>query len=195
MRIGSSSILLLATGAAGMLAGLGLSFAVPGAYVSQAVLSLEGPPTPAERLDLIRSLAERAWPRIVLSRIIENFDLYGSDRTTSLQDAVSKMRSQITTTRLERRGDGFQTFFAIRFQYQDPAAAQKVVGDLAHRLIAENHRGEELGIPGALVAIISPATLPRFEFGSKRLLLAGEGLVLGLAVGALLISRRRRPNP
>lgn len=177
-----------------MLLGLGLSYTVPSLYVSEIVLSVQGPPTPQERLDLIGSLEERAWPRIVLARIIEGFDLYASDQTTSLQDAVSKMRNEISTVPTDRRGSGFETFFAIRFQYEDPAVAQKVVTDLAQRLLAENHRGEELGIPGAFLKITSPATLPKFAFGSKRLILAGEGLVLGLAAGTLLALRRRRPQ-
>lgn len=191
--IGSSGKLLAAAGAAGILVALGVSFALPRLYVSQMVLLVEGPPTPQARVDFIHALAEHAWPRIVLGRIVENFCLYGSCRANlSPGDLVSKMRSGISTIPVGTRDNGYGTTFAIRFEYGDPAAAQKVVADLAQRLIADNRRSDELGIPGAYLKVISPPTLPRFPVSPKRLLLAGEGLAAGLLAGAFLAFRRRR---
>jgi len=189
--MGSSAKLLAAAGLVGILAGLGLSFAAPSRYISQAVLLVAGPPTPQARVDLIHSLAERAWPRIVLARIIEDFDLY-KDAASSSEDVVSQMRNDISAVPLDARKGGGDSEFAIRFGYSDPAAAQKVAANLTQRLLDENQRGEALGIPAAHLQVISPASLPRFPAGPNRLLLSGEGLVAGLIAGALLASRKRR---
>ena len=201
--MGHSGKLLAVTGAAGILIALGVSFAIPNLYISQVVLLVEGPPTQEARVDAIQSLAERAWPRIVLGRMIENFDLYASDLyeskggKSSLEDLVSKMRSQISTTPLnnrDTRDNGRGTTFAIGFEYGDPKVAQQVVADLERRLIAENQHGEELGIPGVDLKIISPPSVPRYPASPKRLLLAVEGLTAGLLAGAFLAFRRRRPR-
>jgi hypothetical protein len=97
---------------AGILVGLGASFAAPRSYASQTVLSLEGPPTAEARADLIHSLGERAWTRGALAHMIDNFDLYpGASANTSLQGLTTQMRKQISVT----AADASDSYFFIRF--------------------------------------------------------------------------------
>jgi hypothetical protein len=180
---------LAAAGIAGILVGLGASFAAPRSYASQTVISVEGPPTPDARADLIHSLAERAWTRGALASMIDNFDLYaGASAGKSLQALTTEMRQQISTT----PAGADNTRFQIRFEYGEPHAAQKVVADLSRRLMAENDRTEQLGIPGANLKVASPPTLPNSPLFSVHWILLLEGLAGGLVAGALLSFRKAR---
>jgi hypothetical protein len=117
--------------------------------------------------------------------MIDNFDLYpGASANISLQVLTTQMRRQISV----RPADASDVRFLIRFEYGDPYVAQKVVADLSKRLIGENDRGVQLGIPGADLKVVSPPTLPN----ARRVhwVLLGEGLAGGLVVGALLSFRK-----
>ena len=109
-----------------------------------------------------------------------------SDREPSLQDLTTQMRQQISET----PADASNSRYVIRFEYGDPKAAQQVVTDLSRRLIAENDRGAQLGIPGADLKVVSPPTLPNSTLYSVHWVLLAEGLAGGLAVGALLSLRK-----
>jgi uncharacterized protein involved in exopolysaccharide biosynthesis len=191
VRIGKHIKLLAATGAAGAIAALALSFAVPSQYISETVMLVEGPPTPVARTDFINVLGERAWPRIVLGRLIGKYNLYPSKQETALGELASQMQKQITITAVGTRDNGYGTTYAIRYRYTDPEAAQKVVADLQARLIEENHHGEELGVPGAHLEVISPPSRPVIPVSPRRGLLAFEGLIAGLLVGVAIALRGR----
>lgn len=179
---------LSVAGIAGLLIGLGASFAAPRTYASQAILSVEGPATPEARTDLVNSLAERAWSRGVLYRMIESLGLYPASASASLQQLTTQMRQAITT----KPADSAETRFTIRFNYGDPHLAHQVVVELLRRLKEENDRGAQLGIPGANLTVVSPPTLPDSPTRSLNWVLLGEGLAGGLIVGALLSLRKTR---
>jgi len=121
--------------------------------------------------------------------MIDNFDLYaGASANTSLQDLTNQMRGQISV----KPTDANDARFVIRFEYGDPHVAQSVVADLLRRLIKENDHGEQLGIPGAYLKVISPPSVPSSGLFSMHWILLGEGLAGGLAVGALWSLRKRR---
>jgi hypothetical protein len=186
-----TAVKLAIGGVAGVLIGWGVSFAAPKTYASQAVLSVEGPPDAQARADLVDSLAARAWPRAALARIIEDDRLYGSGTSNkSMEDLTTQMKSQISSTPT----DAGKNNFAIRFVYGDPYAAQQVVKELVRRLMAENDRGAQLGIPGAYIQQTSPPTLPSYPVDAMHWPLLGEGMVAGLIVGALL-SRKSKAQP
>lgn len=178
---------LAIAGLAGIVVGLGASLAAPRSYGSQTVLSVEGPPTPETRADQIHALEDRAWTRGALAHMIDNFDLYpGASANTALQDLTNQMRGQISV----KPTDANDARFVIRFEYGDPHVAQRVVADLLRRLIEENNHGEQLGIPGAYLKVVSPPSLPSSPL--VHWVLLGEGLAGGLAVGALWSLRRPR---
>lgn len=178
-------------GVAGILIGWGVSFAAPRSYASQAVLSIEGPPTAQARADLVDSLASRAWPRAALARIIEDDHLYGAASSNqSMEDLTTQMKSQISAKPI----DAGKNNFAIRFEYGDPYAAQQVVKALVRRLMAENDRGAQLGIPGAYIQQTSPPAVPSYPVDVMHWPLLGEGLAAGLIAGALL-SRKSKAQP
>ena len=180
---------LAIAGIAGILAGLGASFAAPRSYASQTSLSIEGPPTQQARADLMGSLEERAWSRAALIGMIDRFDLYPkASASASLKDLTTQMRQQISAA----PADAADSRFLIRFEYGDPYVAQKVVADLSRRLMAENDRGAQLGVPGAYLKVVSPPSLPDSPLDSVHWVLLGEGLIGGLAVGALLSLRKPR---
>lgn len=182
---------LAGAGLVGILIGLGASFAAPRSYASQTILSVDGPPTPERRTDLIHSLADRAWTRGALANLIDKFGLYpGTPANSSLESLTTQMRERISAT----SADASDTRFLIRFEYGDPYIAQKVVADLSRRLIAENDRGAQLGIPGADLKVVSPPTLPNSPQYSVHWVLLLEGLVGGLVVGALLSFRKPRAD-
>ncbi len=179
---------LAIAGIVGLVIGLGASFAAPRSYASQAILSVEGPPTAQARADLIDSLAERAWSRGVLYRMIESLDLYPASANASPQDLTTKMRQAISA----KPADSGNTRFTVRFEYGDPHLAHQVVVELLRGLMEENDRGAQLGIPGANLTAVSPPTLPNSPVRSLHWVLLVEGLAGGLIVGALLSFRKPR---
>jgi LPS O-antigen subunit length determinant protein (WzzB/FepE family) len=191
VQIGKHIKLLTVAGAVGVIAALALSFAVPSQYVSETVMLVEGPPTPQARTDFIKVLGERAWPRIVLERLIEQFNLYPDKQGTPMGELATQMQKQITIAAVGTRDNGYGTTYAIRYRYTGPEEAQKVVADLQSRLIEENHHGQELGVPGAHLEVISPPSRPVIPVSPRRGLLAFEGLIAGLLVGLALALRGR----
>jgi polysaccharide chain length determinant protein (PEP-CTERM system associated) len=98
---------------------------VPEAYVRSTVT------TPIE--DRLRSLTQQIMSRTRLERIIEDFNLYASERgELPMEDIVEMMRRRIDVQAV--RGDSFK----LSFTSDDPQTAMKVTQRLATLFIDEN---------------------------------------------------------
>lgn len=98
---------------------------VPEAYVKSTVT------TPIE--DRLRSLTQQIMSRTRLERIIEDFNLYPSERgNMPMEDIVELMRTRITVS--ASRGESF----VLAFTSDDPQIAMKVTQRLATLFIDEN---------------------------------------------------------
>jgi len=126
---------------AGLAAGWIVSFLLPERYTSEAILhqvraTVSQDLLPHDAVD-IENLMEREKP-IVLSRnviitIINNFDLYPSERKREpMEDVVEEFRKSV---RIELSGTNF---IRVVFTYPDRILANKVTQDLVGRTIAEN---------------------------------------------------------
>ena len=133
----SFSKLAFLLSAAGVIAGLGVSFLLTPRYVSTAVLAATADSGPHVREQLL-ACQQEVLSRTSLSFMIEDprLDLYQKDRaTTPLEDVVEKMRRNIRITAIERTANADTTYlpFEIQFSYSDPRQAQRVVQTIVTR--------------------------------------------------------------
>ena len=126
---------------AGLAAGWLASFVLPANYTSEATLQVVPAMVfqdllPHEAVDL-QSLLDREKPvvasRDVLTTIVNNFDLYKSERRREpMEDVVDEFRKSV---RIELSG---AKVIRVAFTYPDRLIANKVTMDLAARFIAQN---------------------------------------------------------
>ena len=132
---------------AGLAAGWLVSFILPGHYTSEATLQVV-PSTvsqdllPHEVVDL-QSLLDREKPvvtsRNVLTTIVNNFDLYNSERQREpMEDVVEEFRKSV---RIELSGTNF---IRVAFTYPDRLLANKVTSDLVQRIISGLSRRDRI---------------------------------------------------
>jgi uncharacterized protein involved in exopolysaccharide biosynthesis len=126
---------------AGLTAGWLISFALPERYTSEATLHLVPAMVsqdllPHDLLDFERLLDSgrtTALSRNVLITIVNNFDLYKSERRREPMDVVEEdFRKSV---RIERSGD---KLIRVAFTYPDGHLANKVTQDLVNRFISQN---------------------------------------------------------
>src|SRR5579872_1382580 len=128
-------------GLLGLAAGWLVAFALPGPYTSEATLQIV-PSTvsqdilPHDSVGL-QSLLNREKPivlsRNVLTTIVNNFDLYRSERRREpMEDVVEEFQKSV---RIEQTGD---KVIRVSFTYPDRLLAEKVTQDLVGRLISQN---------------------------------------------------------
>jgi uncharacterized protein involved in exopolysaccharide biosynthesis len=126
---------------AGLAAGWIVSFVLPAPYTSEATLQVVPAMVsqdllPHEAVDL-QSLLDREKPvvtsRNVLTTIVNNFDLYRSERQREpMEDVVEGFRKSV---RIELAGP---KLIRVAFTYPDRLFANKVTSDLVNRIISEN---------------------------------------------------------
>lgn len=129
----------------------------PPTYRSSATILIEEQQIPA---DLVRStitsfadqriqvISQRALTRANLAELVERYSLYPRMRAYQTTDEiVDRFRAAIsiqTVTADVARGNGRATIaFKVAFEYEDPAAAQKVVGDLTTLYLDENVKSRQ----------------------------------------------------
>lgn len=129
----------------------------PPTYRSSATILIEEQQIPA---DLVRStitsfadqriqvISQRALTRANLAELVERYSLYPRLRAYQTTDEiVDRFRAAIsieTVTADMARGNGRATIaFKVAFAYEDPEAAQKVVGDLTTLYLDENVRSRQ----------------------------------------------------
>jgi len=128
-------------GLSGLAAGWLVSFVLPEPYTSEATLQVV-PATvfqdllPHESVD-VQNLLDREKPMVlsrnVLTTIVNNFDLYRSERRREpMEDVIDEFRKSV---RIELSG---AKLIRVAFTYPDRLLANKVTQDLASRIISEN---------------------------------------------------------
>ena len=128
-------------GLSGLAAGWLVSFVLPEPYTSEATLQVV-PATvfqdllPHESVD-VQNLLDREKPMVlsrnVLTTIVNNFDLYRSERRREpMEDVIDEFRKAV---RIELSG---AKLIRVAFTYPDRLLANKVTQDLASRIISEN---------------------------------------------------------
>jgi hypothetical protein len=127
-------------GLAGLAAGWLVSFLLPARYTSEAILHMVPAMVsqdllPHDPVD-VENLMERDKPivlsRNVLTTIVNNFDLYRSERRREpMEDVVEEFRKSV---HIELSG---ANFIRVTFTYPDRLLANKVTSDLVGRIISE----------------------------------------------------------
>lgn len=104
---------------------------VPEAYVKSTVT--------ARIEDRLQSISQQILSRTRLERIIQDFNLYASERKTAImEDLVERMRNDIQVQIV--KGDAFR----VAFTGQDPRTVMKVTERLASLFIDESLRDREV---------------------------------------------------
>ena len=108
---------------------------VPESYVKSTV---------TERIeDRLRSISQQILSRTRLERVIQDFDLYRSERkAVAMEDVVEKMRKDIAVDTV--KGDAF----TVSYTSGDARTAMKVTERLASMFIEENLRDREVMAEG-----------------------------------------------
>lgn len=135
------------------LAGLGLAYGLPAHYQSSATVVVESKELPeqiaaASVNDLIDQRIAKIQQQILsrpgLIELIQNNDLYASDRRNkSLSSIIEMMRKATAITPVTadidklaaRRGDSSTIAFSVSFTYSDPAKAQAVTQQFTEKLL------------------------------------------------------------
>ena len=126
---------------AGLAAGWVISFVLPEHYTSEATLQIVPSAVsqdllPHDAFDL-QKLLDRVKPvvfsRNMLATIVNNFDLYKSERQREpMEDVVDEFKKAI---RIELSGT---KVIQVAFTYPEPLPANKVTQDLVSRIISQN---------------------------------------------------------
>lgn len=137
----------------GLVAAVVTAFLWPDRYVSEARLRVLPPQVP-ERLvprpgtlsmpDRVTSITQTVLSRNTLRNIIQTFDLYREERAKGpIEDVIEAMRRDISIGAVHEGSVGRVPAFGIAFGYGNRHEAQRVVRDLANRLIDEGRRGQQ----------------------------------------------------
>jgi uncharacterized protein involved in exopolysaccharide biosynthesis len=125
---------------AGLAVGFLVSFLLPARYTSEATLRLVAPSVsqdllPHDTVDigrLLDSAKPTALSRNVITTIINNLDLYPSDRKREpMEDVIEEFRKFV---HIDPSGE---KLIRVAFTYPDRLLANKVTQDLVSRIIAE----------------------------------------------------------
>ncbi len=120
-----------------------------------------------------------------LTKIIEDFGLYGSQRAkTPSEDAIDQMKRAITV-RPKDSAAGAKTALTIQFIYRDPVLSQRVAEELTSRFMEENVRQAISGKRSMTFEITHAPSLSRNPFSPNRWKISAVGLVAGMCVGLL----------
>ena len=181
MRFASSSFpkLALLLSIAGLLSGLGVSFAVPPRYLSTGTIRVEqgSRSVPGDSRGALLEFQQEALSRTSLAILITDpgLDLYPNERKTMpLEDVIEKMRRDDIRTKTIWPDSAFE----INFAYRDRVKAQRAVNRLLAHLIETNLQSreaqsrvpDEINLLKARIAVLEkrlgiPSSAP--EFGDQ----------------------------
>ena len=171
----------------GLCVAAAVAFSIPDRFVSTAVLQLRGG---GDALDRLYEIQQEVLSRHSLLRIIQQLDLYKTERRTlPLEDIVQQMRKELYIRALgPRTPQGVPAAFSISFQYPDRFKAQAVTGELTQLFIVRNLVGR-----GPTLAVLDVPSLPQKPVYPNRAVILIMGLVVGLVIGlGILVARRSR---
>ncbi len=178
--------IFLAAELAGLLAATGILLAIPRQYASEAVLRVRSA-NGAEIGDALLDVSTQVLSQRSLSMIADSEALYPRDRSRMpIEDVIERMRRKLEITPI-RSSNLALSAFSIKFTYEDPQKAQRVVNDLAYRFIDGNARGgSDLSL-----RILDAASLEKSPVSPDRTMIIAWGAVGGLALGLILALRLR----
>ena len=162
-------------------------------YASTAVVRIAVPDgsedTRAAAQTKLQHAVQFALSRTSLSQIILREKLYRGERQRlPLEDIIQQMRNRsIRIQAMDARDGKSGPLAAVSFVDEDPAAAQKTVGDLVAALDPD----------GKLLEVLDPAS-PAQPEGPGKLSMVARGLLAGLVAGVFFgglwtLIRRARP--
>jgi protein tyrosine kinase modulator len=150
---------ILAPAAIGALVGYLITLFLTPEYTSTSMILIERPTVPQNLVqtvttdDLFTRLAtmqEQILSRTRLQPLIERYDLYKSERKTSMEDAVDKMRKAIAVTPVQFDSSMVRNSrqptvpgFSINFSGQNPRLVQQVCTELTSMFMEENLQQHE----------------------------------------------------
>lgn len=182
--------IFLAAELAGLLAATGILFAIPRQYASEAVMRVRSA-NGTEMGDALIDMVHQALGQRSLTAIIDSEALYQGDRARMpIEDVIERMRRNLEITPI-RSSNLALPAFSIKFTYEDPQKAQRVVNDLAYRFIDGGApAGSDLSL-----RILDDASLQKSPVSPNRTMIIGWGAVAGMAAGLILaltlrVSRR-----
>ncbi len=164
-------------GIAGAITGAAVAFVLPEMFASAAVIRYEGPDL-AAGADRVHQIVAAVTNDSNLRAIILRFNLYPNESG----------REQRLVEHLHIETGKNVPAIVIRFDDRNRYVAQKVVGDVVGRLMAESI--EDRARSGVKVdftlELLDPPTLPLFPIECVRPKVAGTGFFVGL-VGAIML--------
>ena len=182
--------IFLAAELAGLLAAAGILLAIPRQYASEAVLRVRSA-NATEMADAVMDVMGQVLSQRSLSAIVDSEALYPRERARMpIEGVIERMKRRLEITPI-RSSNLALSAFSIKFTYEDPSKAQRVVNDLAYRFINGGTRaGSDLSL-----GVLDAASVPKSPVSPDRAMIIGWGAAGGAAVGliltfALRVSRR-----
>jgi hypothetical protein len=200
MRTWNFGKILVVAGLAGAVVGLGLSFAMPRQYVSEAVIkmvpSADLPVANQSAGEYVLRKAKGVLSRSSLTHVIQTFGLYADERAKMpLEEVVELMKKKVHVGNLTSpHADGTMEKFVVQFIYDDPVVAQRVTQGLVARFIEENAHDKRSNAGPMTFEVIDPANQPGGPISPNRSVATTMGLAAGMALGVLLTLLRRSPK-
>lgn len=142
--------LIVVPAAAGLLAALIVSSRIPNVYQAETLIQIVPQRVPDAYVkstvtiraeDRLGALSQQVQSRTQLERMIQELELYPSERATlPMQDVVERMRSSMSVQTVRpNRGEPVDAFY-LRFQYNDPVIAARVTERLGTLYVDYNAR-------------------------------------------------------
>jgi len=167
-----------------LLGGFAYLMIVPRLYEATATIFVQDQKVPEDvvrpMIDSIENrvtlVTQQVLSRISLDRIIQRFDLYGSDEKILAEDKIGLLREKIIieptyqTIQSKRSNLKYQEIssFAISFRYEDPTAAMEVANELAASVIAENLKMREAHVMGTSTFLFDELASVEKELAEKE---------------------------
>jgi hypothetical protein len=197
LRTVTSWKFVAASAAAGAILACAISFAIPGRFVSTAVLRTNG-----SQMTVLRT--QEVLSRGSLAEIIQrpSLHLYPGERTREpMEDVIEGMRNR--DIRVQQVGPDLH----ISFAYPDPVKAQAVTRALMTRFTGSEQMAQRdrtlawqqiwpdsTPPTGVAYEVVEASTLPDKPIVPNRMVFLAAGLLIGLTVGLLAAATMRRPR-
>lgn len=197
LRTASLGKIVVVTGFAGMLMGLGVWFAVPNEYASEAILQVvpsqgADPRLSGEALsDYLNRGAVKVLSDSSLTEVVRKYHLYSAKQAKMpLEDILRGMKENILIAPVR-----LFDMASFEFVYEDPGLAQRVAQDLATRIQELSINDAGFRSDAITIRMLNTASRPTSPISPNVVPIVVLGLVVGLAIGVMLARFRRAPNP
>ena len=191
----SGKRILLSGAVAGLAIGFASAFFLTPLYASHTIISIRTPDANSDvgGRDSIKLLSDRALSPAALTEIMDHWELYPQERTTTPKSALlEKFKHDIRISAAPPTAETRDALaFELTFIYPDRLIAQRVVNHLGHRFLVDNVR-----LRVAALQILTPANVPAEPMFPNQRNMAVGGLAIGSLTSALAAAilhlRRKR---